>query len=373
VRAAGVCANRSCAAFVPLRSIHAPCTLRWRRISVAHALKEIEPNVDIQFVCDTREEDLAFLKKEGWSAQVITAPRLSPSFLWKFPRAYHQAKRILSVFKPDVICSKGGYVSVPLCCAAQRKKIPIVLHESDAVSGRANRIVARWASQICTGFPLPACPELCRRATRYPLPATFTGNPIRPSVLKGNPEEGFRIAGLEGRSKPILLVYGGSQGAIALNEYVRKHREELLETFDIIHLTGRGKRGLEGRHEGYWSKEFAHEELPHLYAATDIAVSRAGMSNVTELAANDIPIVLIPLRGAGHDHQEVNARTIEKKGGCIVVEQKEMELKLIPALKRLNDHPEERRGLAENARHFIVPDAALQIAKIIFKCLAERG
>ncbi|MFA7681505.1 MAG: UDP-N-acetylglucosamine--N-acetylmuramyl-(pentapeptide) pyrophosphoryl-undecaprenol N-acetylglucosamine transferase [Candidatus Peribacteraceae bacterium] len=327
-------------------------------VAVARQLK----GTDVHFICSTKNDDRQFLRKEGFTdITQINAPRPGIAFPWKFWKAYRKARHILEEKKPRVVFSKGGYVSVPVCFAAHLLSIPIVLHESDVVSGYANRIVARWANHICLGFP---------KETMNKSRETYTGNPIRPGMNSGSAEEGIRLAGLEGRNKPIVLAIGGSQGAAALNAFIVHHLHNILRTFDIIHITGKGKHGFRHPHEGYWSTEFADEELCHLYAATDIAVSRAGMNVIGELAANAIPSILIPLRKVAHDHQQKNAVMIRNAGGCLIVQQKEMEQALLKKMKYLNEDADLRKKLSRNMRQFFLPDAAGQIANILVRYLA---
>jgi len=333
-------------------------------VAVASALKEERNNIEMHFVCSTKEDDSVFLVNEGFeNVTQLDAPRTSLTFPWRFWRSYVQSKKILKRIQPSVVFSKGGYVSVPICLAAKRMNIPIILHDSDVVNGYANRLVARWAAHICTGFP-------SKPATSNQQPATFVGNPIRTTIAQGSADEGFRIAHLEGRSKPVLLIIGGSQGAQSLNEFVVNHIDELLNTFDVIHITGSGKKGVTKDRDGYWQTDLVGPELSHLYAATDIAVSRAGANTIAELAANEIPTILIPLRGAAHDHQQKNAEVIEQAGGCVIVQQKNMEKNLITTLKQLNDNSDRRKALKQALGKMHKPDAARQIAQILSKYLA---
>ncbi len=329
----------------------APC------VAVAHALREQEPGMELHFLCSDRPEEQEFLRKEGLPFTPISLPRRS----WKFPfiffRALREAGRALDAFRPDAIFSKGGAVSVPVALAARRRRIPIVLHESDAVMGRANRLIAKWAKTVCTGMPLS-----------YRLsPATYnivhTGNPIRPALTQGSRLQGLAITGLPGK-KPVLLVIGGSQGAQALNEVVTAHLDALLQQCDIIHITGPGKAGASPR-PGYWSCPFAQEYMPHLFATANLALSRSGASVITELAANGIPTILVPLRGVAQDHQETNARAAEKSGGCIVMEQKNLPAALVPTLTRYLKDKTALATMGEKMRTLYRPEAAKEIANIL--------
>ncbi|MDP6574999.1 MAG: UDP-N-acetylglucosamine--N-acetylmuramyl-(pentapeptide) pyrophosphoryl-undecaprenol N-acetylglucosamine transferase [Candidatus Peribacteraceae bacterium] len=332
-------------------------------VSVAKVLKEERPDVDVYFVCSTKPADREFIEKEGFNCSGIEAPRLSLTFPWKFFKAVKASKKILKELNPDVLFSKGGYVSVPVAFAAKRMKIPIVMHESDAVSGRANRVVSKWADHVCYGLPTSLVAShlsfVRGRETRDERRETFVGNPIRESVIQGKAEEGFRIAGLEGRSKSVIFIMGGSQGAEAINEFVKKHIDELLEVADVIHLTGKVKSGA-GEHEGYYSLEFANEEYPHFFAASDLCISRAGANSITELAANSVPTILIPLRGVGHDHQQKNAELASQSEGFTIVQQSEMNEKLIPTINNILTN-----NLKPVTCNLYIPDATRQISKII--------
>lgn len=325
----------------------APAVAVWR------AMSKENPEAKAHFLCADRPDDREFLEKEKleWTASVV--PRLGLSFPLKYIRAHLLAQRLLREFRPDIIFSKGGALSVPVCFAAVQLGIPIVLHESDAVSGHANTLVSNWAAKICVGFP--------------GVSGTFTGNPVRPTVGKGEKDEALRITGLSG-DKPILLVTGGSQGSITLNEAVVANHQTLLETYDIIHITGRGK-ATSIELPGYWQRDFVVEEFTHLLAAADIAVSRAGAGSIGELAANSIPTLLVPLRGVGHDHQQKNAEAAESSGGCLVVQEADLETELVPALQTLW---QQREQFAEGMQKLHKPDAARQIAKILSDCVASQ-
>ncbi|MBU2259617.1 UDP-N-acetylglucosamine--N-acetylmuramyl-(pentapeptide) pyrophosphoryl-undecaprenol N-acetylglucosamine transferase [Patescibacteria group bacterium] len=334
-------------------------------VAVARSLKELKPDVNVRFICSNREEDAEFLTREGFDFIQIDAPRLSLTFPWRFFSAYKKSSALLKEMKPDIIFSKGGYVSVPVCLAAHKKKIPIILHESDAVSGYANRLVSRWAEVVCLGFPQTTS-NVQRRMSLDVGRWTFTNNPIRSEITQGNREEGLRITHFSG-NKPILIVMGGSQGAQALNEAVAENLEELLKLCDIIHLTGEGKMSTQPR-DGYWVREFAHEELAHLYAISTFALSRAGAGSIAELEANNIPTILVPLEGAAHNHQLKNAEAAAKSGQFTVLRQHKLKGQLVDIV---NDTFINRGKLTVNCQMLTVDkDASRQIAEILFKYLA---
>lgn len=338
-------------------------------------MKERDPTAESIFLCSDRPDDAAYLKHERVTFQVLPRPRRSPLFPVQFMRNFLISRRALRVFKPDAVFSKGGAVSVPACLAARINGVPIVLHESDAVMGRANRMVARWAEAVCMGFPLAIGNQqlaVNKKTSRYLLPATryHTGNPIRPAVTQGKRTEGLRITGLSGE-RPILLVTGGSQGAEVFNAAIRKHIDRLLQTCDVIHLTGTGKKAATAR-AGYWTTEFAYDELPHLYAIANIALSRAGAGSISELAANGIPAILVPIEGLANDHQVRNAEIATEHGGCVLLRQSDLNAQLTQTVASLLEKPQELADRKAKMRAFQQPDAARRIAEILSQCIARR-
>lgn len=309
-------------------------------VAVAEALEKLEPGLALTFVCSDKPSDAAFLAMEKRTC--ATLPRSLPS-------AFMKALRILAKERPDVVFSKGSAVSVPLCIAAWIRRIPIVIHESDAVMGRANALVSYIATKTLLG--------------------TDIGNPIRGRVTHGKKEEGLRIAGFDG-TKPVLLVMGGSQGALAINEAVARRLDSLLGVADVVHLTGKGKATAANR-PGYFATEFGSDVLPHLYAAADLAVSRAGAGSIAELAACGIPSILVPIRGLAGDHQVRNAERAEKTGAVIVLPQERLDE--LPTLVRsvLSDRAR-METMRERCRYAAAPEAARLIAMTVLQSVARQ-
>ncbi len=157
-------------------------------------------------------------------------------------KGIRQARALLKTLKPDVVFSKGGFVSVPVVMAAGRAHIHVVAHESDYTPGLANRIAERFVDTVCVTF------EDTMHCVRHGTPV-FTGTPIRPELYEGSRERALAFTGLSGE-KPVLLVEGGSSGAVALNELLRGALDRLLPVYDIVHLCGRGKRDDSERRDG---------------------------------------------------------------------------------------------------------------------------
>jgi UDP-N-acetylglucosamine--N-acetylmuramyl-(pentapeptide) pyrophosphoryl-undecaprenol N-acetylglucosamine transferase len=227
-------------------------------------------------------------------------------------KGYVQARRLIRSIKPDVIFSKGGFVSVPVVLAAG--KIPVVAHESDYSPGLSNRIASRFTDKVCVSFEdtLPHVPK---------GRGIFTGTPIRPALYEGSRERAITFTGLSG-GKPVLLVMGGSLGAQKLNELVRAALPVLSGTYDVIHLCGRGKNDCGCAACGYNQYEYIDKEFPDLFALSDIVLSRAGANSVFELLALNKPSVLVPLTSAStRGDQLLNAQYFEKKGYAMVLDQ----------------------------------------------------
>jgi len=247
---------------------------------------------------------------------------------------YFDAKKVIRQIRPLAVFSKGGFVTVPVCAAGKHCKVPVVLHESDYTPGLANKLAMRYAKKVLVTF------EDTLAHTKGK--GVFTGTPIRPAVFSGKREKGFAFLGFSGE-KPVLLVMGGSQGASALNDAVRKALPKLLERFDVAHLCGKGKldETLAGR-TGYRQFEYLNDELPDVFASADIALSRAGANSIFEFLALSLPALLVPLPlSQSRGDQLQNAAYFQKRGYADVLYQENMtEETLVKALFRLYDHRE---------------------------------
>ena len=226
-----------------------------------------------------------------------------------------EARRIIRKLQPDVVFSKGGFVSVPVVLAAAHYKIPVILHESDMTPGLANRICIPSARKVCCNFP----------ETLSHLPkqkAVLTCSPIRQELLTGDAVKALRFTGLT-PDRPVLLVMGGSLGATAVNEAVRSILPRLLKEFQVIHLCGKGKVDPSlSALSGYVQYEYIQDELKDLFALSDIVISRAGANAICELLALRKPNLLIPLSAAAsRGDQILNARSFERQGFSLVMEE----------------------------------------------------
>ena len=219
-----------------------------------------------------------------------------------------QALMLLYKLKPDLVFSKGGFVSCPVVWAAWLKKIPVVIHESDMTPGLTNKLSIPFSKKVCYTFP----------ESKQFIPgekAVFTGLPIRSSLLSGDRSQGKKLCDFKS-AKPVVLIIGGSQGSEIINKTVRNALDELLKTFQICHICGSGNIKSEySGVAGYHQFEYVNNELAHLFAASDIVVSRAGATALFEILALKKPAVLIPLsKAASRGDQILNAGSFEKQG-----------------------------------------------------------
>lgn len=233
-------------------------------------------------------------------------------------KGYSEAAKLIKKIEPDVIFSKGGFVTVPVVLAAKRKKVPCVLHESDLSPGLANKLCIPSATAICANFPetLSHLPE---------EKAHLTGSPIRRELFSGNRLKGLDFCGFH-TGKPVILVIGGSLGSVCVNEAVQGVLPQLLEKFQVIHLCGKGKldEDLQGT-EGYVQFEYIQKELCDLLDAADLVISRAGANAICELLALHKPNILIPLSlNASRGDQILNAESFEKQGFSYVIREEDL-------------------------------------------------
>lgn len=221
-----------------------------------------------------------------------------------------QAILILARLRPSVVFSKGGFVAVPVAVAATLLGIPVVSHESDYSPGLANRIIARFAKKLLYTFP-----ETAKYLPRDK--GLFVPSPIRRDLFEGDRQRGRDICSFQD-NLPVLLVMGGSLGAQRLNDSLLSILPRLIEGFNVVHITGKGK-SIAFHHARYCSFEFVGDDLKHIFAATDFVVCRAGSNSIFEMLALKIPMLLVPLELGSRGDQLLNANSFAKKGWADVL------------------------------------------------------
>lgn len=226
-----------------------------------------------------------------------------------------QSIRLMRKLKPDIVFSKGGFVSVPVILAARLCHIPSIIHESDLTPGLANKLAIPNAAKVCCNFP---------ETLKY-LPedkAVLTGSPIRKELLSGNKEKARKLCNFTDE-KPVLFVVGGSSGSKFINDTIHGLLPELLKTYQVIHMCGKGniEESL-NRTAGYKQFEYIGSDLNDIFSLADIVISRAGANSICELLALHKPNILIPLSAnASRGDQILNAQSFEKQGFSVVIEE----------------------------------------------------
>lgn len=327
------------------------------------ALKEAGARVCYIGLKDGMEAKL--VAEEGLPFYGISGGKLRRNFSWKnvsdlgrIALGFFQSIGTLLRVRPQVVFSKGGFVTAPVVWAAWCLRIPVVLHESDLTPGLANRLSLPFAKRVAYAF----------KETGQYLPAkksVYTGLPIRASVLAGDRAAGLLACGFDGH-KPMLFITGGSQGARSVNGLIQRHLEALLERFDICHQVGRGNinPALVGQ-RGYCQLEYITGGMADLLAAADYVVSRAGATTIFELLALKKPHLLIPLGSrATRGDQILNAQSFEKSGYSLVLEDGP-DVALIPALDQLVAHADQYRQAMTSADQKAVDSVLTLIAEVM--------
>ncbi len=276
---------------------------------------------------------------------------------FKVMKGYFEARKLLKKLKPDIVFSKGGFVTVPVVLAAKKHKVPVIIHESDMTPGLANKLAIPSATKVCANFP---------ETLKY-LPAekaVLTGTPIRKELFSGNKIRGLDFCGFSA-NRPVILVIGGSTGSRAINEVIRGMLPTLLRDYQLIHLCG--KDNLDPKLNnlaGYVQFEYIKSELNDLFAASDLVISRAGANAICELLALRKPNILIPLPAASsRGDQILNAESFERQGYSLVL--KEEELSISCLLESIQKVMEAKNTYVEAMNHSELNNSIDTIVKLM--------
>lgn len=239
------------------------------------------------------------------------------------------AWNVIRKTKPNIIFSKGGFVSVPVVVAARLRGVPTIIHESDFTPGLANKIATPFAKRVLTTFP---------ETMKY-LPekkATHVGAVIREELFQGDKSRGYKVTNLT-PGKPVILIMGGSIGSQKINEAVRTNLDVLLQTYQLVHICGRDNVDSTINRKGYVQFEYVNDELKDIFAITDFVISRAGANAIFEFLALDLPMLLIPLSlAASRGDQIDNAKSFKESGLAHVLEEEELsQVRLLKEVEKL--------------------------------------
>jgi UDP-N-acetylglucosamine--N-acetylmuramyl-(pentapeptide) pyrophosphoryl-undecaprenol N-acetylglucosamine transferase len=332
-------------------------------LAVAQALRRRDAAVELLYVGTRDGPEAALAAAENipfagvatgklrryWDVQNVSDP-------FKVAAGTLEAYKLVRRFKPHVAFAAGGFAAVPPMVAARLTNAYTVIHQQDVEPGLANRLLVPFSSAVTVSLPT-SLEHFPRHRT------TVTGNPVRNPVLHADPNQAFEALQLE-PNVPLLVVTGGGTGALGLNRLIAAAAPRLVNSLQIVHLTGRG-RGVNAATDSkrYRAIEFLLEQMPNLLAAATIVVSRAGMGTLTELAALGKPSLIVPLPGS---HQWANARAFEQLGAVEIADQETLTPDSLAnrILSLLADGPRRQR-LAEAMRESMPRDAAERIASIL--------
>lgn len=266
---------------------------------------------------------------------------------------------ILIFFRPNVIFAKGGYVTVPIIFWLKFFKIPLVIHESDVVMGRANLWAMKWAKKVCLGFPLEYYKQ------NFSLDKSiYTGIPVQPEFLQTAIISGER---------PKILITGGSQGSSKINDLIFEILPELLKKYEVWHLSGKRdfSKLSEFKNPSYRLLDFTLE-MPKLMRDADLVIARAGASTLTEIAATGKPSIIIPLESAASDHQNANARVFQSRNAAVVLSEKNLTASsLLVIINNLISDEPMRKLLGHHAHSLFQKNAIEEIISAIFEAIRK--
>lgn len=326
-------------------------------LAIAKRARFSDPEAQILFVGTQRGIESRVVEPQGFAIRYIDFSGFAGQTLYrkvvvlgKLVTSTRQALKILAEFAPDVVVGVGGYASLPMLVAAGLRRIPVVLHEQNAIAGLANRVAALWAGRICVSLPQGA-EAFAGKAV------VLTGNPVRHELFACRPWTG---------DVPQLLVFGGSQGATAINDAMLAALPEVVAKvprLKIVHQSG--EHHFADVVEQYARCGFTNvdvlpfiEDMPKAYADSQLVVCRSGATTIAELAACGRPAILIPFPQAAADHQTSNAQAMVAEDAALLIPQKELNARLASSLVALLRQPEKLHMMGQQARRLGAKGAA---------------
>jgi UDP-N-acetylglucosamine--N-acetylmuramyl-(pentapeptide) pyrophosphoryl-undecaprenol N-acetylglucosamine transferase len=353
-------------------------------LAIARAVKKRYPDVEIAYIGTENGLESKIVPKEGnIRFYTVEIQGFKRSISWenintirKFIRAVKKSKEYMREFRPDVVVGTGGYVSGPAVYAAHLLRIPTLIHEQNVELGLTTQFLCRYADVVAISL------EESQKYLRGAKNIVFTGNPRATEVVHANPVQGRKSLGIEDPHRPIVLFFGGSRGAKAINEAVLEMVPRMKEFPHVhfVYVTGevhfesiKARIRPEEKPENLDIRPFIYN-MPDVLAATYLVVGRAGASTLAELTALGLPSILIPSPYVTNNHQEANARWLEEQGASVMLLESECTGEnLWREVKRLIEDPEAHHTMSENALRLGRPQAAEvivdQLEKIARVCV----
>ena len=341
-------------------------------LALAREIKKLNPEASFLYIGTEKGLESDLVRREGipFEAIEITGFKRSLSLenvktVMRFLTGVSKSKKLLKQFKPDVVIGTGGYVCGPVVYAASRLNVPTIIHEQNSVPGLTNKFLSRYVSKVAISFE--------ESAQFFPKEKVIlTGNPRGSEVVSHIGSKAIQSLGID-TNKPVVLIFGGSRGAKAINEAVLKNIEALKDKpYQVIYITGevhyqsvKDELDLVGTPPNIIVKPFIHN-MPEILPAVDLVVSRAGATTIAELTALGIASILIPSPYVTNNHQEKNAQALVADGAAMMI--KESELNGNTLLKTIDDimlDGEKNKMMKEAAKRKGMPDSARRMFQII--------
>jgi len=332
-------------------------------IAVWQELKKTKPDCQVLWVGTKDGPEKEFINNYGFKFKAISSGKLRRYFSWQnlldlflVTVGFFQSLNIIFKFKPDVIVSAGGFVSVPVVWAGWLLKIPSLIHQQDVRPGLANKLMSARAGKITVTFE-KSLQDFSKEKV------VLTGNAVREEIFNGSKEKAIKFFNLE-PNLPIVLIIGGGTGSLTINKLVWYSLSKLTESIQIIHLTGKGK-SAQFDNPRYHQYDFLTKEIKDALAASDLIISRASMSVLTEITARQKPAVLIPIPNS---HQEDNAIEFAKNNAAIYLKQQDLTPQNFSdyIIDLINDSAA-RENLSRNIAKMMISDGRKKIAEEIIQ------
>jgi len=350
-------------------------------LAVAREVRRREPDSELLYIGSERGLERELARKDGIPFQAIEISGFRRSLslenvrtVIRFLKGVQKSKKMLKTFRPDIVIGTGGYVCGPVVYAAAKLGIPTVLHEQNVIPGLTNAFLSRYADLVAI--------SMAHSENNFPKAkrVLYTGNPRASEVVQADGERGLRSAGIKLESgEKLVVVVGGSRGAKAIND-------GMVELAPIIAGEGKGLKFLFVTGEPYYEQTTARireavgnqpdrlhivpyvHNMPEVLAATSVIVSRSGASSLAEITALGLPSILIPSPNVTNNHQEANARWLEREGAAVVMPEPELSgRKLFDAIRRIADDPIRYEHMSLQAKRLGKPEAA----RLIYEAMRE--
>jgi UDP-N-acetylglucosamine--N-acetylmuramyl-(pentapeptide) pyrophosphoryl-undecaprenol N-acetylglucosamine transferase len=345
-------------------------------VAIAAALQRQDPGIDLLFVGAKGKMEMEKIPQAGYRIKGIDIAGFNRSSLlknaglpFKLIRSFFQVNRILREFRPDAVIGVGGYSSFPVLRAAQAKRIPTFIHESNSFAGKSNILLGKKATRIFVASD--------GMAAFFPADRILiTGNPVRSNIVQStiNHAEGARFFGLD-PALPIVLSTGGSLGAKGINEAIAAHLDEFArDETQLIWQTGKPfaerAASLCTGHRNIWTADFI-PQMEYAFAAADVVISRSGAMSIAELCVAAKPVVFVPFPFAAEDHQTVNAQNLVNKNAGLLIRDSEAKNSLVPTVLALCMDKSRQATLKANIGRLAITDAGDRIAADILRVIGQ--